>query len=44
MHTEAAVMTFLDAILSSQISVTNLRSGEGPMGGFGVAARDMASS
>ena len=42
-HTEKVVATFLEAILTSQISITSLNSGDGPIGGFGGAVRDMAS-
>ena len=43
-RTEKAVVTFLDAILSGQVSITDLESGERPMGGFSGPARDTASS
>lgn len=42
-RTEKAVVTFLEAILSGQISITSLKSGEGPIGRLGDAVRDMAS-
>jgi hypothetical protein len=42
-RTENAVVTFLDAIVSGRVWITDLRSGEGPMGGSGASARDMAS-
>lgn len=43
-RTENVVVTFFDAILSRRKRFADSRSGEGPMGGLGGAARGTASS